>query len=482
MARKRVDKSVEYYVTRIGYCVGGQVDKGLKQARKAQSLRSDIWNKFGSLQAWSMKADELYKDFQSIHPPASYDLDFKQWQQTFNRVIDDIHACQKAARTWVIRKIYRTFSAEGFRDELVKSLNTLEWMDYPLIHRWVRDAYRRGHTWVDNQICVGTGNGATLKRVSRNVVAVEFNGDLTKKNRYEKICLLFKVGRVTPKGNLRIIFRDETGTVELHYPKLVKRQNPQRTGAVGLDKGYTEAFTDPSGTTYGDGIGKVMNRATNKRHRRGRARNRLWQLAQRKPHIHRCNLGKKRWVEYEQRKKRQLTTMVRTGVNQVFNRYETAIVEDLSAQIKGKKQAKSRNRKLSEWCKGTLQTALEEISYRRQSSVVVVNAAYTSQVDSRNGTLLGFRNGDSFFTFDGVVLQADRNAAKNVETRLDDKDITTYMKHGDVHRVLMNRTASFLAAMGFTLQDAVDRRWLDPKHLQGKTARLGMGKSRSLVA
>lgn len=83
--------------------------------------------------------------------------------------------------------------------------------------------------------------------------------------------------------------------------------------------------------------------------------------------------------------------------------------------------------------------------------------------------------GISFFTFDGVVLQADRNAASNIAARKDDKDITTYMRHGDVQRVLIGRTASFLAAMGLTLQDAIYRRWLDPKHLQGQKARIGTG-------
>ena len=99
------------------------------------------------------------------------------------------------------------------------------------------------------------------------------------------------------------------------------------------------------------------------------------------------------------------------------------MTEDLSFTIKNKRQSKSVNRRLSEWCKGTLQKALEEISYRRQSSVTVVNAAYTSQVDSRFDVLLGTRKGDQFFTFDGEVLQADGNAARNIETRLDDTNI-----------------------------------------------------------
>ena len=75
------------------------------------------------------------------------------------------------------------------------------------------------------------------------------------------------------------------------------------------------------------------------------------------------------------------------------------------------------NRNLAQWCKGTLQKALEEISYRRSSSVTLVNAAYTSQVDSDYGVLLGTRSRDQFFTFDGEVLQADGNAGRNIEAR-----------------------------------------------------------------
>jgi hypothetical protein len=43
-------------------------------------------------------------------------------------------------------------------------------------------------------------------------------------------------------------------------------------------------------------------------------------------------------------------------------------------------------------------------------------------MDSRNGLLLGKRRGDSFHCFDGVVLQADENAASNVRSRLHDPD------------------------------------------------------------
>ena len=37
-------------------------------------------------------------------------------------------------------------------------------IDHPLIHRWMRKAYHRGHSWVNNQICVGIGNSAAILR------------------------------------------------------------------------------------------------------------------------------------------------------------------------------------------------------------------------------------------------------------------------------------------------------------------------------
>jgi hypothetical protein len=501
MARKKIAKT-EYVVTAIGYAVGGQLDKARIQAERAGTLRQDIWNKFGSLKAWGLKADYLYKDFQKTNPPEKYGLDFKQWQRTFSTVIDDIHACQDSAISVVAKKICKLFKspemvkdAKGkptkeqvnpeepnLRKELLDSLKTLSWMDYPLLHRWMRKAYHRGHTWVNNQICVGIGNGATLKRKSKNVVTVTFCGDKVG-NRYEKISLDFKVGRITPKGNMRIIFT-ETGRCELHFPRVVIREAPSSEDSVALDKGFTEGFYGSDGVAYADGISVVMRRAVFKRHVRGKGRNKLYSIAnnKNKPHIHQCNLGKKRWSLFEQKKKRRLTTMVRTGVNQVFDQYGKVITEDLSSVIKGKKQAKKRNRNLSEWCKGILQKSLDEISLRRSSTVLVVNAAYTSQVDSRNGTLLGFRNGDSFFTFDGEVIQADYNAAQNIKYRDNDPLIHRYMRWNDVHSVLMQRTASFLLEMDLTIEDALSQGWLDSKHIRSANGKKGKAKSNGLVA
>lgn len=110
MARKKIDKETEYAVTRIGYCVGGDLEKARVMARRAGGLRSDIWNKYGSLSCWGISHQKLYKEFQKTNPAQLYGLDYKQWQKTFERVIDDIHATISAAKRDVIKKIYRTFT------------------------------------------------------------------------------------------------------------------------------------------------------------------------------------------------------------------------------------------------------------------------------------------------------------------------------------------------------------------------------------
>ncbi|MGK7947196.1 MAG: transposase, partial [Microcystaceae cyanobacterium] len=334
-------------------------------------------------------------------------------------------------------------------------------------------AAHRGHSYVNNQICVGISNGAKVERVSRNVVKVTISGDLIKPRQYEKLTLLFKVGRVTPKGLFQIIFDDVTQEVRLHFPHIAKREPATGEGKCGLDKGYTEAFTDSKNVTYGDRIGQVMQRYVGKRHTRGQGRNKLYQIAikKNKRHIFQCNLTKKRHQASENRKKQTLNTMIRKGVNQFFNTYQHAVTEDLSFVIKNKKMSRQVNRNLAEWCKGTLQKALDEISYRRSSSVTVVNAAYTSQVDSRYGVLLGTRKGDQFFTFDGEVLQADGNAGRNIETRLDDPQISRVMKSVEVREVLIKRTVSFLGQRDLTLDDAINLGWFNPRHLRGGSRR-----------
>ena len=83
-----------------------EIQKARELAYRLGDLRGDLWNKFGGVQAWGVKADGLIRDFKLTNPPESYSLDFKNWDKTAAQVIDDIQMTHAAQREQVIRKIY----------------------------------------------------------------------------------------------------------------------------------------------------------------------------------------------------------------------------------------------------------------------------------------------------------------------------------------------------------------------------------------
>jgi hypothetical protein len=76
---------------------------------------------------------------------------------------------------------------------------------------------------------------------------------------------------------------------------------------------------------------------------------------------------------------------------------------------------------------------------RRGSALVLVNAAYTSQVVPTTGAL-GLRRGDRLHCESGAVWQADHAAAVNVLHRVGDPDITLHTPHTRVKQILQERT------------------------------------------
>jgi hypothetical protein len=124
----------------------------------------------------------------------------------------------------------------------------------------------------------------------------------------------------------------------------------------------------------------------------------------------------------------------------LVDKAQVIAAEDLTSPIASKKFGKNVTRRLGAKTKGVIANAIDTVSHRRGSTVVLVNGAYTSQMDSRYGILLGNRNGDSFHCFDGVVLQADENAAQNVLARLYDQEIDRWTPFQKVKSILLERT------------------------------------------
>ena len=82
------------------------------------------------------------------------------------------------------------------------------------------------------------------------------------------------------KGCLRIILKE--GTVYVHHTIGQKKFKSCGDLIVGIDKGYTEAFADSEGNFHGRNFGEVLTEGTEKRNSKGKARNKLHQIAKRK--------------------------------------------------------------------------------------------------------------------------------------------------------------------------------------------------------
>jgi transposase len=152
------------------------------------------------------------------------------------------------------------------------------------------------------------------------------------------------------------------------------------------------------------------------------------------------NLGRVKLDRQHQRHKASIKSIVGKAINQLAKKSRTVCYESLT--FRGHKTpSKNQNRRLSAWVKGYVADRLEQTFARMGVEGVEVNAAYSSQVDSRFGVLLGTRYGDRFIGFDGVELVADINAAINIKARRSDPEIERFTKARDVLAILIRRTA-----------------------------------------
>jgi IS605 OrfB family transposase len=465
--------------------------------------RSLTYNKLGSLQGWGLdwkKADPIIR---SIVTPTDIGLTAKLWEWSVNDAMKAISAQQEAAKAFLIREIWRKYPIQSNQRERAYWLegNGKKRKDEALklfprcpveiererlfdllhnnptgdnwLHRKFRAQYLRGHTFIRNQI-VYQGAGHSCTRINRHSVKLEVAGLVKGK----RITLKLRCRHIIT-GQIRLI-RNDQGLLEVHctrtrtlvLPLCNQFGEPSRgkpTKKVGIDKGYTEAFYTSEGTKIADGLGKLLTEKTQRITWQNRNRYRLFARAQSNPakeaNILKNNLGYGTKSRRLQREKATIQNFIRRDLRRNITTPVDIICEDLTLPIKGKKQAKAINRKLNQWMKGELQASIEKIALETGSTILVVNPAYTSQVDSVTGTLLGRREGNRFIRYTGDVIQADLNAAINIRVRGQDNNITRYMKSGDVETVLLDRTVRYLASIGKTVTDALNLGWLLPKFL-----------------
>ena len=421
-------------ITQIAY--SDKINQGkfaalIEQAERLGAIRSEVWERFGSINGIGLR-DRTIRD-NWLKQGKKFNVGATPWKQTLCDAIGDIKACREAAKFDVKQAIRRHTQDKAEQKRLYTALKSDKYLDDRYLSRTMRKNFKRGHNHTHNQIIVRSDD-YTIFTLGGNI--------------WVKIPSLIKGRRiaiplsttVAPKGNLRIILRNNK--VEIHYAAEAIKTNDCGTQTLGVDKGYTEVLTDSDGVHHGVTLGAVLTKESDRLKLKYQRRNKLKPIAKKKPWVTKHNLGRKKLDKQAVKHQAGVRTIVHEAVNQVIDKAAVIVTEDLTSPIAGNKFGKNVSRRLSSWTKGVIASAIENVSRRRGSTVIYVNAAYTSQMDSCDGSLSGKRSGEKFYRENGEVLQADVNAARNVLARLDDSEISRWLPYKQVKTILLQRNSA----------------------------------------
>lgn len=424
--------------TRIAYSKGLTARKYAaleEQARRLGRIRSEIWQRYGSVSGVSL-SDRQIRDAW-LADGRKFDVPANAWKETLRDAKANIAMTVEAAKIKARQAIRRHTQNEKERRRLYTLLKKNEFASDSYLSRIMRKYWPRGHNHTHNQIIVRSDNVTTFQRDGKAWISVP--GLEPRK----KIAIPLNT-TLEPKGTLRLILRD--GRVEVHYAINVEETNDCGSEIVGVDKGYSEVLVDSDGEHHGAELGEMLRsesdnlKTLNQRRAKLRALAKNTQSERKRQNIITNNLGRKKLNRRSKKFKTNVRDVVFKATHAVVDKASTVAAEDLTAPMSGKKFGKNMNRRLQSWTKGTIAEALDTVTKRRSATLVLINPAYTSQMDSRNGCLLGKRVGDSFHCFDGMVLQADENAARNVRDRIFDSEIDRWTPYQKVKSILLGRT------------------------------------------
>ncbi|WP_028209454.1 transposase [Paraburkholderia mimosarum] len=433
-------------VTRTLHAIPSSL-RAIRASCKAMAfVRADLWRRYGALGTVGKSAADIRKEVTAGGWYSGLSVDGTIRAETTKDAVNDILTYKAAACAKVRQAIAKRTSDQNERKRLYTLLKSDKWREDGYLHRMMRKHFRHGVSSCDNQFIVRSD-----KHESRIV-----GGRLTVTIRIAKQYGEPLVLTTTSSGknvdltgcNLRVILKGES--VEIHYATEKTAGRPCGTAEIGVDKGYSEAFTDSDGRHHGDNFGAVLTAHSDQVSKTGKARNKLHALEKKHRAAGRIakaerikvnNLGRVKLDRRRDRTQKRLRTIAYQAAHSIVDAAAVIGSEDLTAPIRGNLQWRKYNRRMSAWAKGVLAQALEEVCTQRGATHVVVNAAYTSQMDSFTGLLEGRRAGDKFYRANGDVLQADFNAARNVRNRIRDREIDRFMPHTQVKQILIARSS-----------------------------------------
>jgi hypothetical protein len=409
-------------------------------------VRADIWRRYGALGTTGKTAGQIRKGITEAGWYENLHVDGTIRAETTKDVVHDIYTYKAAAKLKVQRAIFNRTKDENERKRLLTLLKADRWLEDRFLHRKMRKYFRHGVSKTANQFIVRSDRYMVETVDGRLTIIIRIAAKYG-----EPIRLVTNScgkGVNLANRNLRIIVKGKA--IEIHYARDKHKGRPSGEKEIGVDKGYTEALTDSDGDRHGEKFGQVLTEYSDKVAATGKNRNRLHAIENRHrkagrtakaDRIRKNNLGRKKLNARRNRAQAQIRTIAYQAAHAVVDKAKKVVSEDLTSPISSNDKWRQYNRRMSGWAKGVLAKAIEEVCRQREAVHVIVNAAYTSQMDSFTGLLEGKRVGDKFYRSNGDVVQADFNAARNVLYRSYDPEIARWIPFQQIRLILEARSS-----------------------------------------
>lgn len=201
-----------------------------------------------------------------------------------------------------------------------------------------------------------------------------------------------------------LFFRENKIWISLTFKVPVKPE-VQTQSAIGVDLGVNRAFATSEGLIFKD---KKFNREKRK-----------LRFLKRKLQSCRTKSAKRHLRKLKRKERNKNKNQTHFLANKILtcSNANVVVLEDLTGlkNPKGKKKkSKAMNNKIAQVPFAELRTILTYKAPLHGKSLVLINPQFTSQIDSRTGLKDGVRKGSRYLCKDGVILDADVNAAENI--------------------------------------------------------------------
>ena len=240
-------------------------------AKRLGILRKIIWHQFYSnpKRLNDRKIRDIWlrekENGTSLYPKIIDQLPARLWKETLRDTIGNINAYFEAGFKEIIKRLYKKYDKTEVK-KLTKILKT-DYKSNNELHRMVRALIPKGYSKADNIICLDEG----CYTFEQNLLLVTG----LKKRKMLSILLTTKQ---RPKGNFKIILKDGRCELRVSNKYQVVVDVPKTHEAIGLDKGYTEVFTDNTGERHGEGFGKLLTKKSDFLDEKYKNRNKLWAI------------------------------------------------------------------------------------------------------------------------------------------------------------------------------------------------------------